>query len=183
MIIHTLKQTTLFSLFSLAFVACQMAAPKPEIEMLPLIMPVTPYETEFVIRGSSEEVYEQIIQLSQKLNLNAVTLDPNSGLMRFEQQSLSPNDLDLYCRFPVIDVNSQSPLSNFQTWNQQLLEQGAASAMRGEVTLTFLISQEHIERTRISLRSNWMAVFALQKQPCNSRGVFELRVEKALKRQ
>lgn len=156
-------------------------APEPEMQVLPLVMPVNPYQAEFIVAAEKDEVYQKLIELAQASNLNPVTLEPNTGLLRFEQQQLQTADLDLYCKFPVIDAGSEMPLNTFQAWSQRLLDEGATSTMRGEVTLTVLLTKEHTERTRVSLRSNWAAVYGAQKQPCNSRGVFEVRMEKALR--
>lgn len=151
------------------------------MQVLPLVMPVTPYQAEFIVLAEKEEVYQKIIEIAQDANLDPVSLEPNTGLLRFEQQLLQPTDLDRYCKFPVIDAQSEQPLNTFQSWNQRLLNEGATSTMRGEVTFTLLLTKEHTERTRVSLRSNWAAVYGAQKQPCNSSGVFEARLEKALR--
>lgn len=173
----------LILVFALVVSGCvqQAPTPEPEMQVLPLVMPVTPYQAEFVVVAEKEEVYQKLIELAQAANLDPVSVEPNTGLLRFEQQQLQTADLDLYCKFPVVDAESELPLNNFQAWGQRLLDEGATSTMRGEITLTVLLTKEHTERTRVSLRSNWAAVYGAQKQPCNSRGVFESRIEKALR--
>lgn len=121
-------------------------------------------------RGRAE-VFDAALAVAQAANLNVAVLEKDSGLIRFESASLSPQQLDRYCHYPVVYVESGKPFDTFENWNYRSVVAGVGHVF-GSVTLSFLIS-ETADGSNINLRSNWAARNNTESLPCQSKGILE----------
>lgn len=138
--------------------------------------------TNHQINYNKSNVFDAALVVAQVLNLDVSVLEKSSGLIRFETARLSPGQLDLYCVYPFINPQTKEPWDTFQNWNARSVSSGGGQ-VRGQVSISVLISSVSEQVSNVNLRSNWAVSNNVENHPCNSKGVFEGRYISELKKQ
>ena len=136
---------------------------------------------EFGVEAPRELVFDHLLRVGQDLNLNVQVLEKSSGLVRFENATLSSEQLDRYCLYPFVHAtNSQQPYDTFWNWNARSL-QGGGGPVTGRVSLTVLLTQDSAKSTAVNIRGNWGGGNTHEQYLLNSKAVLEKEVEQKLK--
>jgi len=120
------------------------------------------------VGSTREEVFDAALIVAQSYNLNVAVLERDSGLIRFESASLTANQLDQYCEYPVVYVETGEAVASFNDWNTRSIA-AYGGPVRGTVSMTFLIS----ENGSVNVRTNLSAANRSESHPCQSTGSLE----------
>jgi len=154
--------------FMILFVLCLGCA-------RPLLRPSRTSFYEFTVPNSRAEVFDAALMVAQDLNLNVMVLEKESGLIRFGSAVLTADQLDIYCQYPYVHPRSGESVQTYARWNQR-----AAFSVRGNVSLTVLVSETPGSATGVSVRGNWTATGGIEAYTVNSKGVFEEQFKQSL---
>ena len=124
-------------------------------------------------------VFDAALGVAQALNLDVVVLEKSSGLIRFENASLSPAQLQRYCAYPVVYVDNEEPVKTFADWSRDLQGRGL-TPLRGHVNLTFLLRESDADSTSLNIRGNWYATGGGERLDLTSNQAFEAEIHRAI---
>ena len=133
--------------------------------------------TNHTINKSKNDVFKSSLIVAQMQNLNVAVIERDSGLIRFETATLSPAQLDQYCMYPIVYLDTNKPVDTFSGWDAR--SKAIGSNVMGKVSVTLLITESG-DNSNINIRSNWSAYNAKQSLPCNSTGTYETEFIKSI---
>ena len=122
--------------------------------------------------AARDEVFEAALLVAQEKNLNVAVLEKQSGLMRFESATLSPAQLDQYCKYMFVKKGTTEPVQTYQKWSSFSTITGAGNVW-GVVSISFLLTSETPTKTKGTLRANWTGRNAKESYALTSLGVLE----------
>lgn len=126
-----------------------------------------------------ERVFDAALKVAHTLGMTVRVLEKQSGLIRFENASVSEGQLDSYALYPYQFADTGMPVSTFQAWSARSARLGAGRAS-GVLNLNILLSERDGE-TAIDIRSKWVASTAQETIEVQSNGLFEHRFENGLR--
>jgi len=132
---------------------------------------VEPSNKSYDFNGNKQKVFDAALLAAQELNLDVKVIEKDSGLIRFERETLTPAQLDLDCEYPAVDSNGK-PFRTFQQWNNLSMGVPNAGPVRGKFSITVLVT-EHGDTSNVNMRTNISAFNHIEDAPCNSKGVIE----------
>ena len=159
-----MRGTTMLALFVLVAAVSSCA---PSAAVTPVLAARSAYVQDFAVDGGIEATFDAVLRVGQEINLNVLSADRGSGVIRFEPATLSPQQLSLFCFYPYIHPQTGNEWSTFQEWNMR-----TGGAVWGKATYTFLITRA-TKGTNVNVRANWVAQSADESFVVNSRGVSE----------
>ena len=127
------------------------------------------YLRTYEIQSSKKDVFNAALEASMKKGLDVCVFESESGLIRFENHSITLWELDHYCEWPWVKKRSRKPYRTFSSYDfiSRLNDQGN---VRGIVSITVLVSDNE---NNFTIRSDWRACNNVDFIYCNSKGLFE----------
>ena len=134
---------------------------------------VEPSNKSYDFNVNKQKVFDAALLGAQELNLDVKVIEKDSGLIRFDKETLSPEQLDQYCAYPVVDSNGQPfGYKTFQNWNNNAIYFANAGPVAGKLSITILVT-EHGTSSSVNVRTNMSAFNHMEEHPCKSKGVIE----------
>lgn len=167
MLDHTLVSAARLAIMLLATGLIAGCAPATTGGVRPVMAAVSPNVVEYELNAGIDTTFDAVLRVAQALNLNVESMDRPAGLIRFAPATLSAQQLDTFCYYPLIHPTTNQEWDTFTNWNAR-----SSMAVTGEVTYTALVTRADKGST-LTLRSTWAAGTAEESYMCNSRGVSE----------
>ena len=129
------------------------------------------YLRTYKVEADKQEIFESALAASMRKGLDVRVFESESGLIRFENSSITLWELDQYCEWPWVYKKSRKPYRTFSSWNfnSTCSDQGI---VQGIVSFTILVSGKD-GISNLNIRSEWKAYNNIMTVHCNSKGQYE----------
>ncbi len=104
------------------------------------IEPVEPSNSRYRFSADFNDLFSAAISAGQQMNLTIDVIEKDSGVLKFNNAALNVQQLDRYCRYPVITSRTNAPWGNFERWNARSLKQGEGN-VRGRIAISLHMRQ------------------------------------------
>lgn len=134
---------------------------------------------QFVVGARREVAFEALLHAAHHLNLNVKVLEKSSGLVGFENATLTAVQLDAYCNYPFMHPRTRQPLKTFSEWSRDALARNQGQ-VTGVVALNVVMTEASPASTHVDLRTNWIGATLAERYTLVSKGVLERQIESAI---
>jgi hypothetical protein len=167
------KSTVLLAILGVACAASLGAAQLEEVSGAPSTWT-------FTVPAPPDVAIKLILDGAQDLGLIPASVDRDLQLVKFEPRTLTAEELDKYCDYPVIWKFNRQPVDTFTKWNQRSGRKGAG-AVRGTLVLFVRYAGEEGGGTRLTATATFTGGNSNESHTLNSkRRTFEVAFQQGV---
>ena len=144
------------------------------------VAPTIGFHHEFTVPASRDTTFDAVLRVAHQLNLSVKVLEKTSGLLGFEDATLTASQLEQLCRYPFTRGRTDRPFDTFTGWNERSIADNKGP-VTGVVAVNIMLTTVSPVSTNIDLRSSWVAGNFFERYNLASKDVLENELERVLR--